>query len=193
MAIESYIRVYDDIVPPELCKSIIAKFDEDIDGQIPSTIVNGTDTKIRDSISLDMTGRAHVMPDYWMDSDLQIANRGSALWERYYKELELNPHVVPNTVDEGYSIHRYDAGSGHYDLHVDCGSLSTAHRFLSMMIYLNEVKGGETNFPNWGVKVSPREGRIAVFPSAYTHRHQALPPTDKFKYVIPVFLAHGSN
>lgn len=191
---ENFIRLYDNVVSPQLCQDVISRFEEDKQGQSPSMTNSGLEDTVRKSTFIPLTLRSKVMPLHWGYADDAISDCIGKVWDMYYRDMDFHTFVSPDIRDENYEIHRYGAGDGHYNLHIDSGTLSTAHRFLSMLVYLNDIeKGGETCFPNWDVEVSPKQGSVAVFPSAFTHRHSANPPVKDYKYVIPAFITHGGN
>ena len=85
----------------------------------------------------------------------------------------------------------YSTGEGFYKPHADSGP--GAQRIFSALLYLNDVEeGGETYFEKFDVKIKPKAGRLALFPSNYVYGHEARPPKSNDKFVIvtwfnPVF------
>jgi prolyl 4-hydroxylase len=65
-------------------------------------------------------------------------------------------------------------------------------RILTLYLYLNDVEeGGGTNFDKLGVTVTPKRGRVVLWPSVFNDRpnikddrttHQALPVKRGIKY-----------
>ena len=74
---------------------------------------------------------------------------------------------------DGYFVPHYDSQG---DLH---------RRVVAVIVYLNDVKyGGETIFPILKTRIKPRAGRIAIFPSYFTHMHYGnTSPHDKYVIV----------
>lgn len=88
--------------------------------------------------------------------------------------------------DQGFSsletinVNRYLPGE-QYHVHADAGGKSM--RVISALVYLNDdFIGGETEFVHFDERVTPRAGRLVIFPSNYAYAHAALPPTDGVKY-----------
>ncbi|CAK7994714.1 Oxoglutarate/iron-dependent dioxygenase [uncultured virus] len=72
-----------------------------------------------------------------------------------------------------------------FHLHSDNWSMQSASRQVSVIIYLNDVaEGGETDFEKLGVKVSPKRGRLLMFPSFYLYMHKGCEPISNDKYII---------
>lgn len=81
---------------------------------------------------------------------------------------------------ESMNINRYMPGQ-QYHVHADAGAKSP--RVLSALVYLNDdFDGGETEFVYHDVAISPKAGRLVIFPSDFAYSHAALPPSDGVKY-----------
>ena len=105
-------------------------------------------------------------------SDLQVH---SAEIGSYIEALKIDN-------DEGYSLNRYEPGQ-EYKEHSDDGP--EVHRVVSLILYLNnDYEGGELHFRRQNVTIKPEAGDLLLFPSCYTHPHQALPVKSGIKYSI---------
>lgn len=81
---------------------------------------------------------------------------------------------------EHINVNRYYPGE-FYRPHADDGP--GHNRLISALVYLNNVEeGGETEFVYQDVSVSPREGRLVIFPSNYAYTHAAHSPIRGTKY-----------
>lgn len=79
---------------------------------------------------------------------------------------------LPIRLQEKMQIARYNK-KGFYTHHWDFGNTEIADRLVTFMIYLNDVKeGGETEFPNLGIRVIPKQGRALLW---YNYRPLELP------------------
>lgn len=88
---------------------------------------------------------------------------------------------------EPVNVNRYGPGE-FYGPHSDDGP--GHNRIISALVYLNTIEfGGETEFIYQDVSVSPREGRLVIFPSNYAYTHAAHPPTSGIKYSAAVWTA----
>lgn len=84
--------------------------------------------------------------------------------------------------DEGFQVLKYE-GSNYYKEHIDGGFNSEVKRVISFLFYLNDdFEGGETYFPRQDITVTPSTGSVLIFPSIYTHPHEAKPITNGIKY-----------
>ena len=58
-------------------------------------------------------------------------------------------------------------------------------RVLSVSVFLNDdYEGGELEFKEFGIKVTPRAGEIVVFCSGFPYMHQVLPVTRGIRYAV---------
>ncbi len=84
---------------------------------------------------------------------------------------------------EQISMLEYLAGDGFYKAHYDFGPETP--RTMSALLYLNDVEeGGETYFDRFDVAVSPKAGRLVLFPAGFPYSHEARNPLSGNKYVL---------
>ena len=75
--------------------------------------------------------------------------------------------------------------SGGFTWHMDSRQSLGDRRFLTWIIYLNDVfNGGEIEFLRQGLRVSPRRGLLLMFSPFWTHVHQGRPPASSAKYTL---------
>ena len=87
--------------------------------------------------------------------------------------------------DTGYQIQKTEPGKG-YVWHHDGQFDQFKTRELTYILYLNDVDEGWTQFYN-GNQVSPRAGRVIIFPATWTYIHQGYPPKQT-KYLMTGWL-----
>lgn len=96
-----------------------------------------------------------------------------------------------NRYDTGYQFQKYLCGEGFYKVHCDGGVYCQPpndRRVVAVIMYLNTVeKGGGTNFPLHDVTINAVRGRVAFFPTNFTHPHAGLMPLSSEKYIISTF------
>lgn len=92
---------------------------------------------------------------------------------------------------EGVQILHYKAGKDFYKKHWDHG-VGKDSRIFSSVLYLNDVEeGGETEFPLFGKKIEPREGRLVMFPASFSYIHEALAPISNDKWAAVTWFQEG--
>ena len=106
-------------------------------------------------------------------------------------ELDLRDiDFPPKYLFEEFRIKRYlDNGNDEFLDHVDVGDHSSARRFLVCFLYLNDVEeGGTTDFPKLDLSITPKCGRMLVFPPTWMFRHAGRPVTKGKKYILGTYL-----
>lgn len=106
--------------------------------------------------------------------------RGLAKTVWHYLDDYAHRHDTAFSGMEHVNVNRYYPGQ-FYHPHADDGP--GHNRIISALVYLNDVTdGGATEFIYQGVSVSPRAGRLVIFPSNYAYAHAAHPPNSGVKY-----------
>ena len=141
----------------------------------------------------------YTSPDHRVSSELQLADGECPDELLFYglicKSIEgsyitayntmVNPHAVVK-VSSGYSLLRYRE-RGFFGEHVDVtrDHPVLGHRRLSTVVFCNDdFEGGGLKFPRQGLTVEPEPGLMVLFPSGFTHPHEALPVSTGTKYSI---------
>ena len=98
----------------------------------------------------------------------------------FYVDDYAKRHNFSFAAMEPVNINKYSPGQ-RYVPHADAGP--NMPRVVSALVYLNDVEqGGETEFVYFNEKISPKKGRLIVFPSNYAYSHAAHPPINCEKY-----------
>jgi prolyl 4-hydroxylase len=170
-----YIRVYDEVLPAELCDRMVARFEADAANQ------QAIDRPgIRRFSVLDVTAAPG-----WSDIHAILLDQLIKAVGRYAADLETR-WLPPNQSVENFRIKRYRPGTGEeFRPHVDVSNADLSHRMLVIFWYLNDVaEGGETEFASLGVAVKPRKGRLLMFPPFFLYPHAGRPPVSNTKYIV---------
>ena len=101
----------------------------------------------------------------------------------------ISPHKLQQTYPgSGYHIWHSEYPPTLMDFN-DSGDVEMMSRFAAYTIYLNDIEeGGETEFLNQSLRVSPKKGTLAIFPAYFTHLHRGNPPLNTVKYIITGWL-----
>lgn len=136
-----------------------------------STTFESAEPEERTSDTLFYPFLSYELPDV-----IEAANR--AVWrhlDQYGKDFGQGFYTV-----ESVSLQRYTPGQ-RYEVHTDY--TQSSDRVFSAVLYLNTLRGGgQTRFPLVDVEVTPRAGRLAIFPANFVFQHEALPPKSGVKY-----------
>jgi Rps23 Pro-64 3,4-dihydroxylase Tpa1-like proline 4-hydroxylase len=84
---------------------------------------------------------------------------------------------------DGTQLIRYPTG-GHYVPHRDADDTAYAHRYFTVLCYLNDdFVGGETSFPSLRFTATPIQGKTLVFPSRFLHSALPVVKGEKFAFL----------
>ena len=84
----------------------------------------------------------------------------------------------------GIKIQMTKPSEGYHIWHCENSSLMNRGRFLTWILYLNDIdEGGETELIHLSERISPKTGRLVIFPAGWTHAHRGNPPLSNTKYI----------
>jgi prolyl 4-hydroxylase len=183
MAIElnDLIKVYDNVLSKDVCDSLISFFENNSDKQ----------EKIDDSKCPSFT-QINFTENHKIDKKTEELHKNVILKvleykKKYYEYIDSRCFPENNSFEQ-FRIKKYkNNGKDLFDTHVDVKDYSSARRYLSFLFYLNDVdEGGETIFE--GMKISPKCGRMIVFPPLWMYPHKGCIPKSNSKYIMSTYL-----
>ena len=82
-------------------------------------------------------------------------------------------------------IQKTKMGEGYHAWHSEDSAREVGHRFLTFVLYLNDIEeGGETEFLYYSKRVKPKAGTLILWPAGFTHTHRGNPPLKDTKYIM---------
>jgi len=191
----NYIKVYDGFLPDETCNYLIKQYEyllieKEKQLQQNSLCFSPEGKKLCgacDCMRVDM-----MQHEIFEKSFQLIMQRFQLIIQQYKHDVKLNSMQWPNKHGfENLKLKRYlvDKNQQHA-LHVDSSNWHTAKRFLAIICYLNDdFDEGETEFPIFDFKITPKKGRVVMFPPLWSYLHAGLPPKNGYaKYIIGTHL-----
>ena len=182
--IKDHIGIFDNYFTDELCDKYISYYDK---------------VTLEDRNNLQSTQDKHYsLINRLYDTDLNINYIGADfqrifwtdIYPKYIEEYpiikEFNKHRILDL-----KIQKTEKGQGYHKWHCEMMDASSRNRFMVISLYLNNVKGGETEFLNQSLRVEPVKNRFVVFPATYTHVHRGNPPLSGTKYIITGWVEFG--
>ena len=183
---DDYIQVYDDVIDEVSCKELINKFED-----AHETFETVHQEEGDNVISFE---QLNLFTQGWDDVQKGLLE----LFQDYILHYKLDCNIYDKMWPEKYGyeavrMKRYLANDyDRFDPHVDVLNHETARRFLAFFIYLNDVeKGGETVFlrlhkPGTYIPytVTPKRGRLLMFPPTWQYYHAGRRPISDRKYII---------
>lgn len=179
MELREYVKVYDDIVDPNVCKNAIELFNKD------EAVVRLEKPQMS---SLNITERSEKDKDHdWnvVQSESIMAIKACA--QQYAMEVKVDKYWPTENRLEQIKMHKFVAEEGDsFPTHIDVGNYESARRFATFVIFLNDTDEG-VYFDTLDYKVSAKTGRIMLFPSSWQYPYTDL-ASDDDKYMITTYL-----
>ena len=176
---EKWIKTYPKMFSKEGCDGLIEWFEIlDESNQLVQTKLEGH--REFDEVNLN------DFREQSLKMQLDVYKRFDDILEKYKQDVNVHKKALPEkSAWEELRIKRYRTDVGNFLDHVDVGDSISARRFLVFFVYLNNVDfGGETEFPDLDLTISPECGKLLVFPSIWTFLHRGNIPISNDKYIL---------
>ena len=166
-----------------ICDDIITFFEGNVPLHTPGATAEGVNPAVKHSTDINIEPKDLQLPTH-----AALARYLAALHGCYRNYLEQWPFLgtMLGDVEIGdFNIQRYVAG-GHFSMvHSERTTLSSSHRLLAWMTYLNDVDaGGATHFTHSGLDIQPERGKTLIWPAEWPHAHAGTPVAAGVKYVV---------
>lgn len=188
---EDFIRVYDKVVSRSFCRGIIDYFEWCKQNQKTwrrdesSLIKRDESVKINPSCFDEISFAEEHLSGY-MDEFNEV------FWKECYPSYVNEFDVIRDMGNHSvftYKIQKTMPSEGYHIWHCESDSRLRSTRIFAYILFLNDVgSGGETEFLYQRKRINPVEGRLVIFPAAYTHAHRGNPPLRGSKYILTGWL-----
>ena len=188
---ENFVGVYDGFFSPQFCDNLIEYFEwcqkanktyqrpeiERIKADTGANL-NPTNTQEINFAFLNIQGFMGEFNDaFWNECYSDYLTRYSVL-------KDYNNHTIYS-----YKIQKTWPTQGYHVWHSEDGSVEMSRRVGVYILYLNDVdEGGETEFLYFSKRISPKQGRLLIFPPNYPWAHRGNPPLSGVKYIMTGWL-----
>lgn len=180
-----FVKVFENVIPVENCKAIVAEFEK-----TPEEFIQ---REIEDYIKFTEINLNKGQK--WSKAIQYMMSVCNSLYHEYKKEFDIDFLQVPEVYGfEEFRMKRYLVNNhDEFKLHVDVNDCESASRYMSFLIYLNDVEeGGETTFGrNDEVVVKPKAGNVLMFPPLWTYLHTGKKPISGSKYILTTYLKYS--
>ena len=192
-----FIKLYKNVLPPELCSHIINTYEKLWREQSEkikkmSLCYNKEGKKLCGACNCQ---RLDIMQHQeFKESFNQVVGIFQYLISLYKQDVIIHDCQWPKRYRyENFRVKRYLVdGDQKHDTHVDVTNADNAKRFLAFVCYLNDdFDGGETVFPQYNYQTIVSTGSVLVFPVAWSYLHRGKPLTNGYaKYMLGSFLQY---
>jgi len=194
----AYLMVADGMWDPEIGARLIEECVRYYDTLFePGPTMAGLDSRVKSSMDFNFGRNAYsntgIDPAFLSHTESVLTD---CLWSAVAKYIETYRELMywPGISDSGFRLQHSPKNRGYYRPHCDAMPWdavedSVSNRIAAVIMYLNDVEtGGGTHFPEHDHIVRARAGRIAIFPTYWTHPHAGMVPLDGDKWIISTFL-----
>lgn len=180
--LEEFVKVYDGALDPKLCRHVVQTFESMPQLQVPNGI--GARPGLEQSGWVEMDVSRLPEPRFHAFIVAQVQE----YYAKYNQACRLTLPISPIHRLSDVIIKRYrPGGTEKFQVHFDA-LREVSNRYLVFLWYLNDVEqGGETEFPDLGVKVKAAAGRLLMFPPYWLYQHAGLPPVSGDKYIMSTY------
>lgn len=191
---ETYIGLYD-IGNAEVCENLIKTVDDLFDKKTldPNLRIDGVEwegPRPQLMTNTQRQDRAVFINNPEYNEYTKIFSEWLQICIGLYGEKYNVDHNLNSNVNKYHQVEPYE--NGYSVIHYEAGDGESSSRCITWLMYLNDVNfGGETEFPQQGIRVAPKVGRMVVWPAAYTHPHRGNPPYERKSYVTGWFYGNG--
>lgn len=196
--IVEHIIEYENAIPEELCDKLIQLYADTTDAIKGQALLRDIVEEIE--IPCGSGELDDATEELWEQGkvDEEIADRTRYFLNKYLSNYMCYPYEYRYT---GTKFLRYPHNSHspiHYDdeLMTKNGSEIGRARPITIVIYLNEgFQGGETYFPDQGALVTPKKGKLVIFPASYMYPHSTIPSSGDIERfaLLPFYVKAGLN
>ena len=178
---ENYIRRYDNVLSPELCDSLIERFEN-----------NPDQYEKHKQGKMSFTQIQLLKHKEWHDDAQTVVNGLHGCVDQYKTECKVVGNMWPEKFSlEPLRMKRYlPDGTDQFGDHVDVNSHESARRFLVFFLYLDDNEKGSTSFPQHDISSACKKGSVLIFPPLWPWLHAGEKPINKPKYIIGSYLLY---
>lgn len=183
-----YVRVYDNAFSPAFCNFLIEEYEKKKDKfETYRLSEHEWEFDYRSFEEVNICEEEIFKPYL-----TQYYDRIKDVYNQYAKDVN-SIYLPKDAALEAARLKKYENNDvDQFGWHTDVNDAISSKRFLVMFAYLNDVaEGGETEFESKseeGFTVTPKCGRIVVFPPMWMFPHKGKKPISNPKYILSTYL-----
>lgn len=192
-----YIYINENSLSKELCKDIINLFEVE-EFKHKGVVGKGIDKNVKDTTDYTINpnnkkwNKIHSFLNKELTNNIKSyvknLNKNNCInnSEQLTSYIEYNYFINYKLFYNSFMIQKYNKNSGRYIYHNDfiVDFSNKSHRVITYLWYLNDVtEGGETVIED-NIKITPRAGKLLLFPACWTYPHCGKIPVSDNKYIL---------
>lgn len=184
---DDFIGIYDDCVTDEFCNNLIDYFEWC--QKHNKTYKRPEDEKIKKDNATNLNPMTIEEINFVFPQVQEfIGEFNDKFWNKFYAEY-IETYSALKDYDQhtifSYKVQKTQPAGGYHIWHPEDGSIQSSRRIGVYILYLNDVEeGGETEFLYLSKRISPKKGRLIIFPPNYPWTHRGNPPLSGNKYIM---------
>lgn len=188
---DNFIGVYDNAVSDEFCDRLIEYFEWVQKSNRTYGRMESEHIKKDESCNLNPTDPQSIS---FATPNIAgfLGEFNDAFWNTCYADYLKRYGVLSDYAQHTiytYKVQKTHPGGGYHVWHSEDGDRAHSGRLGVYILYLNDVdEGGETEFLYMHKRVSPKKGRLVIFPPNYPWAHRGNPPLSGVKYIMTGWL-----
>ena len=175
------------IEPDSLCGDLIEFFDNHPEEQKQGSNASSKDLSVKDRMDITISPNQLLVPG---NEVFKTYIEGLFVcYKDYLVQWPFLSQIGRNLEIGKFNLAKYEHGQHFQKLHTERSGLSTLHRVLAWMTYLNDVEqGGSTYFNHYDLDIKPKKGLTLLWPAEWTHSHKGNVLKSGLKYIITGWL-----
>jgi len=182
--IKDFVGVFKNAFTKEFCEDIIKYYESMVSAGHGQTRFqsHGDSKTLRDDTQL-FAGQVESIP-------LRKVTRefNELFWGKFFPVYEQEYASLKDSgkhANYSFKVQKTKKGGGYHIWHFESMNREVSNRFLTWILYLNDVhEGGETEFLYQSMRVKPEQGTLVIWPASFTHTHRGNPPLSNEKYIV---------
>lgn len=190
---QNFVGVYDELFTDKFCDDLIVYFEWCQKNNRTFPRQENESVKKDDSTALNPLNITEINFAY---PNIQgfIEEFNDKFWNEAYQEYIQQYSVLSDY--EQHTIYTYKIQKtlpcgGYHVWHSEDSGKLFACRTGVYILFLNDIAdGGETEFLYQSLRITPKKGRLMIFPPNYPWAHRGNPPLSDIKYIMTGWLEY---
>ena len=187
---QDFVGIFENVLTPKECQDLIDYFEnlKRFNLVYSRQALNDGDPHIKKDETAFLLQQDSIQSHYRNPAFETFINKFWECYGEYVKEYS----ILNSTERYGLNsirLQKTEPGGGYHSWHFEAAGADVSNRMIAWILYLNDVDhGGETEFLYQKRRISAKQGRLVIWPTAFTHTHRGNPPLSGNKYILTGWL-----